>query len=1219
MSTIIQDISSGLPVYFLGGTVLSFNSSIGYGSQQESTLNVDLIEDCDSGQSIDITVGAPAYFTAKSFSFGGIISSWGESQSTSGRVHNVKLVDPRQLLENVVVIVDSYRGPIDSAPNTVNYTAVHRGLNFFNVYAYFEDATSIVNGEFNDCNVFGSSQVNDQGMPYYRILQGLSLMGPVIYSSTNDPFIVDFTTWPAGLPEYYRVPGPSITMLQLLQDVCDVLGYDFYVYMTAGNIIKIGLVDLKNEPASFSTVVSQFNGLALDISFGEELRNDITRSMVLGEQVHYLSYANKTLPYFGHDKYNNIMLAAVPHGHDENGFWLAKSVNSLNESLLAPFFTQNFAYTLHELDIRCAMASFQSWLLRAMASNTPGSFNAAIRGAFSLCVNNNPEQVKQLITDSSQFGILQNSVVKNLQDFYHNPTYYRANSFDPSLLEDLETIHRWLADLGNTYYGKQYLVQLDENICFNRTSFTADDINAEGQVVFSSSPTSAGGWSESANIMNLASPELDLFKNEDGRIKCFAKFSRASLACGNLDIENLGDDVISIGSNAWVLADVEEKIYLHRANANEKYRGYVVLRFSSQCVATICDSNSPRSIQFGLAAPLENLKQSISNYISDATAGTVGMWGVAFSETFAPPASIPATISNIGADPMYGIDHQSMDDFGFSPVAVMPEQVVIPMRSNVIAYGPWVSSNFWTSAGGADVSINPDLAPWVFGSLAAVNNVGNTIIEFNKRGLTKAESGSVTVPGLPSSSHGLPTLGSKVASTGPNLTSINFALGTKGATTTYEFKTYTPKFGKLSKLFIDKYKNTYKDRQNQLRLLRAQQANQNKLYRKLANIGNRRSKKTKFNAKHSEGMGRVFVGTMEPWYNNHTGQKITIGLAPLHSVASEATFGYGSKAFMSLDGIFSPVSKLGSGGLPSYEEPEDYDAVSPETPYPPTSEDINDVKNPINATTYDPLMNDPNGGATGHSIDLVGRGDTVPTQGLINSFYAATDNSKYANDYRFIGLRGPLILHSWGYDIEGNPVPAKPGSDPPIFIDDVLQKPTEWPVAPIDLRLDKKRGVWITPQPYKIICAILEEKLPASGTASAKITNEKESKNDKIIEVIDKLGQSLPKETKIYAYFDPVDEKYIVLEASEQPAIITGTANSEFTPTTNKNISITIKYTSGFKQEFVDKVITAQNPLGFGACEGDMVTAHLYAESQEEEEEYIIHSTGKNNTYNCCS
>lgn len=1219
MSTIFEPAASGLPIKFLGGTVLSFNATIGYGSQQESTLNVEMVADCANGQPDTITIetGSPQYFIADGFKFGGLINSWNKSQSMSGKVYSVKMVDPRQLLENVTIIVDSARGAIDDPNSAINNVANSRGINYFNVYSFFEDATAIVNGEPNDCYAFGSAMVNDQGMPYSRIIEGLKLMGPTIYSTTGFQFTIDFDSFPVGLPYYYRVPGPNITLMQLLQDVCDVLGYDFYVYMDEGtgnnqgaNLIRIGLFDLKKEPASFNAVVDKFDGSAIDISFGEELRNDISRSMIIGEQVHYLSYVDKFLPYFGHDKQliNNVytMVPVVPHAQDAHGFWIAKNVDSLNISLSSPCFVNNQLYNIHELDIRCAMASFQSWLLRTMANSTLGSFNETIRNTFSLCVNQNPEQVKQLVTNASQFGILQSSVLKNIQDFFHNPTKYKAESYRPDLLEDLENIHKWLADLGNTYYGKQYLAQLNENVCFIRDSYVdkEEDINTEGQVLFSSSPTSAGGWSEEQTILGLFSdnPELDIFKTDDGRIKCFAKFNNGALNCGNLDIENISNDIITMDNSVWIGADIEEKIYLHRKSEQEPYRGYVVFNFNSNCVATTCDNTSPKNVQFGFSAPLNNTKKLPSNDFAYGNSG----WGIGFSMTLIPGRSVPAPIVEVSSNPMEGIDHNSMEDYGFSPVAVRPLEAVIPMRSNVVAYGPWFSSNFWSSAGGADVSVNPDLAPWVFGSLASVNSVGSSIVEYNKRGLIKAESGSVTLPGLPQSSHGLPILGTNLSEQGPNLTSVNFSLGSKGATTVYEFKTYTPKFGKLTKLFVDRYKNTYKQRQNQLRLLRGQQANQNRLYKKL-NRPNKKSQKTKFNTKDSKGMTRAFVGTMDDWYNNHTGQKSSVGLTDLHTVNLESTAGYASKAFMSLDGIFSPVSKGGSGGLPKYIQAQDSNSIGASSSFPPTNND--ESSGGINVDTYDPLQTD-------HSIDLVGRGSTLPDQGLINSYYAAWDKSKYADDYRFICLRGPLILHSWGYDIDGNPVPAQGGSSE--FATDYLQQPATWPVAPIDLRLDTERGLWVAPQPYKIISAILNEKLVPFGQTSAYIFYEKPDKNGSEITVVDKIGKSWESGTLIYAYYDTYIKSYIVLEGGEIPSIITGTVDDDLEPDNDGSlepIKIVIAYTDKYNPYIgVGDKVDAINPMGLGANKDDYATAHWSVQ----EDSYIIINTGKPSTVPSC-
>lgn len=146
----------------------------------------------------------------------------------------------------------------------------------------------------------------------------------------------------------------------------------------------------------------------------------------------------------------------------------------------------------------------------------------------------------------------------------------------------------------------------------------------------------------------------------------------------------------------------------------------------------------------------------------------------------------------------------------------------------------------------------------------------------------------------------------------------------------------------------------------------------------------------------------------------------------------------------------------------------------------------------------------------------------------------------FRNNSRFFGLRGPLMLHSWGYDTEGYPVPnssgelqyitdeqtgkLKPfvvtllgdekkkiyvhknqrfiasGTEPTpynvtwvtssgtagfltdpykehTFARGWAQLPSTWPVGPIDLRWDENARVWSIPSTFKNVYVLLEEDL----------------------------------------------------------------------------------------------------------------------------------------------
>jgi hypothetical protein len=499
------------PINFLGATVLSINSSLGFGAQ-ESTLSVDLIEDCSLNQTFlpknnTVKVGDPVYFTTKQgesnigFDFGGILMSWNKTQNDSGLTYNAKVSDPRSLLENATIIVDSYLG----LPIQTN--------NYFNVYAWWESNVLAAS-----CADYGSSSSSERGMPYSKIIQALEGMNPIIYSPTGAQLYIDFSSFPQNLPEYYRVPGPSISVLQLIQDVCDVLGLDFFVTLveaTTLNKITINTIDLSAQPSSFEYIIDTFNGSGTDLSYGQELRNEKTRTMVIGEQQHYLSYVNKFDFFFGVDELTGNPI--VPFARDGCGnFWIAKRIGSLNLSLTKPF-PSNGPYSISELDIRAAMSSYKLWCDRAFDKNSPGSFNQALRSLHPEAVT---DLASAIATLTNGADALNSSV--SVSDVVQNPRKSSQYSNKYDITEDLQKIHSFIQDLGNTYYGKQYMAILNQTVCYSRST----DGQNYSQLIFTDIPTNAGGWvDEGTSVLGLSDPSLSFFRQEDNRVGAFADFS----------------------------------------------------------------------------------------------------------------------------------------------------------------------------------------------------------------------------------------------------------------------------------------------------------------------------------------------------------------------------------------------------------------------------------------------------------------------------------------------------------------------------------------------------------------------------------------------------------------------------------------------------------------------------------------------------------------------
>lgn len=500
MTTDCKDKLLSEPIKFLGASVISFNSNLGIGSASESTLNVEMVEDCENEDAFlpaisGAEVGQPVYFDTRlyggGFYFGGVLTSWNKNQGSSGKTFSATVTDPRQLLQNAGVVVDSYVGP-------PSY-----GINYYNVYAYYEQ--EILSG---NCGVYGDSFSNERGMPYQMVIQALRTMNPIIYSPTGYAYTVDWESFPTGLPEFYRVSGPQ-TVLQLLQDVCDVLGFSFYVNLADGNVITVGLIDLKNPPDSFTTLVDAFDGIATDLSFGEELRNEITKAIIFGEQQHYLSYVDQFEFYFGEDLYGTEYVPVTPTRIDpqNNTFWISKKIDKLNATLLNPF-PSNGPYQISELDIRAAMSSYKLWHTRVFDPDGPqGSFNSAIRNLY-------PENADAL---RQRHENIENN--RALADVIFNPRRARVAMSDQERSNELQKIHAFVQDLGTTYYGKQFIVPLNETICY----YQGENFQEK---IFSSVPTNAGGWVDgNVFILGLSDPELGVFRSDDNRVASFGVFT----------------------------------------------------------------------------------------------------------------------------------------------------------------------------------------------------------------------------------------------------------------------------------------------------------------------------------------------------------------------------------------------------------------------------------------------------------------------------------------------------------------------------------------------------------------------------------------------------------------------------------------------------------------------------------------------------------------------
>lgn len=86
-------------------------------------------------------------------------------------------------------------------------------------------------------------------------------------------------------------------------------------------------------------------------------------------------------------------------------------------------------------------------------------------------------------------------------------------------------------------------------------------------------------------------------------------------------------------------------------------------------------------------------------------------------------------------------------------------------------------------------------------------------------------------------------------------------------------------------------------------------------------------------------------------------------------------------------------------------------------------------------------------------------GAGVDSSGDLNPYADLHDNSKVENFARGVGFRTPAVFTGWGFDINGNPVPADTG-DPTVFASGAFKNPNLWKSGPLDVRWDSDRNVW---------------------------------------------------------------------------------------------------------------------------------------------------------------
>jgi hypothetical protein len=214
---------------------------------------------------------------------------------------------------------------------------------------------------------------------------------------------------------------------------------------------------------------------------------------------------------------------------------------------------------------------------------------------------------------------------------------------------------------------------------------------------------------------------------------------------------------------------------------------------------------------------------------------------------------------------------------------------------------------------------------------------------------------------------------------------------------------------------------------------------------------------------------------------------------------------YSKKAAVGFDGVYSPYSTFfdtETGLLPHFETPTNKTepnslTLNPFNPnnaltlyYAPTGSQLfnstietsgSPTTNELSYSTADTTtivgtgirLDGRKGLATGwleygHNIEFAVKGTGDGNFLDFNDEYAAYQGSHVeVTNLRGVGLRAPMVLTGWGFDVDGKPVPADT-EDAEVFASGAFSNPSDWKSGPLDVRWDDERKVWAAGTSTKI-------------------------------------------------------------------------------------------------------------------------------------------------------
>jgi len=1145
------------PMYFGGCEVIDFSANAGWNAQlSEVTINVAACATCMTPE-----VGTLHTFSAGSFSFRGLLQSWNMSRGSDGNpVYSYKLVSPHPILDYTQIIVADYQGEVANI------------FNIANVYGFMEsidgkcDLTVDNKTEFGaPAEGFGNANSTGRGMPWPKVKDGLqALLGGggsgkfcAGFGFRDVQCNLDVSSLPISSMSY-RIAGPSLSLSDLINQVCEDGGCDWYAQFI-GNTIKISVIERNNAPAlgGIDSFVNNPANLLISSSIGRELRAETHSAMVVGghkRQLYPCTDSKRMEPFWGWDLDGTCIQSKTNDDVAVCKYEVNLDFRKINIAL-ATKFPSDFCY-VGENEIRAAMGNYESFI-----ANVVGLLNRE-----DLCGETESCLGKYLGCTLGVVAPLRDANPGNATDHTGGTvsTDISGEVTSPNL-RDAKILHSWLQSYANDFYGKQFLVyfKLDDVVCKTEDPETK-------QILYSDEVSPEGGWPVEDDVLGLDfdSFKLDLFRDVSGKVQPMMKFKQEQINTKALSV----GDFVSDDTFVWVKASVDSDWVLGTPEGHDR----------DEMVCALIQLSAPLLDQAAEAETIE------SNTLTDSFART-------------GPLAINSDVNTVSM--RLGAQAETIRALG-PPAALYPTAIGVPMKSNTNSYGPWWAVGM--NPGCAQFQIDEGLVPWEYGGPTYLNLAGRAKVDTAVTDQFASDRGSVTVPGPPMLNLGSNLGGSNASlgegfggfggfnwptfannmSAGAVISSIQVSVGAGGFTTTYEVTSFTPVYGRFSKGNAARLKQIGMNRLKANREMRAREA-LTRLLKGGKAIGGGGGGTGGGGALSRQSSTDIGKGNIAPvgtsiWIAGTKESKSRKTV--LLPTASTMPFykNYDNTAVMTMDGFFRPVESYGgSTNLPEVNNTSNVcgGAVPTQSSGPPgpgifsnNAGELEEYKPlPIKQEYLDfltdnvshPEWNQEGNNqdrwtlqteTEGHDIEGVARktittmhdGDVKQRGRLLMQ-----ESGDYANKYRFMALRGPLVIQGWGYDLHGKPIPNEESDSGPNFKNSYvgltdkfksgyLQDSTQWPIAPVDLRFDRKRGVWTIPPAYRMFQVETSGEIAAGDMGYANIKADTSDLCDEegnflaspILNLRNWTSNTLSPGTQALAYYDTASCEYWVVSAA---------------------------------------------------------------------------------------